>query len=80
MVFQIHKFQFHIIFSCNKYDHIRREASNDINEVDNNKFKIGNKVEKLKLFFANSSMKALDVFGQFLRRAFESRYKTVEIR
>ena len=59
--------------SCNKYDNIRRKAFNDINEVDNIKLQIGNKVEKLKLFFAKDSLKALNIFGQFLVRAFESR-------
>ena len=49
-----------IIFSCNKYDNIRRKAFNDINEVDNIKLQIGNKVEKLKLFFAGGSLKALN--------------------
>ena len=72
--------EIHIIFSINKYDNIRRKAFNDINEVDNIKLQIGNKVEKLKLFFAEGSLKALNIFGQFLMRAFESRYETVKIR
>ena len=62
-----------IIFSCNKYDNIRRKTFNDINEVYNIKLQIGNKVEKLKLFFAEGSLKALNIFGQFLMRTFESR-------
>ena len=37
--------EFHIIFSCNKYENIRRKAFNDINEVDNIKLQIGNKLE-----------------------------------
>ena len=57
----------------NKYDNIRRKAFNDINEVDNIKLQIGNKVEKLKLFFAEVSLKALNILGQFLMRVFESR-------
>ena len=65
----------HIIFICNKYDNIRREAFNDINEVDNIKLQIGNKVEKLKLLSAEGSLKALNMFGQFLMRAFESSSK-----
>ena len=65
--------EIHIIFSCNKYDKIRRKAFNDINEVDNIKLQIGNKVEKLKLFFAEGSLEALNIFGQFMMRAFESR-------
>ena len=32
------------------------------NEVDNIKLQIGNKVEKLKLFFAKGSLKALHIF------------------
>ena len=64
--------EIHIIFSSNKYDNIRRKAFNDINEVDNIKLQIGNKVEKLKLFFAEGSLKALNIFGQFLIRVFES--------
>ena len=63
----------HIIFSCYKYDNMQRKAFNDINEVDNIKLPIGNKVEKLKLFFTKSSLKACSIFGQFLMRAFESR-------
>ena len=65
----------HIIFICNKYDNIRREVFNDINEVDNIKLQIGNKVEKLKLLSAEGSLKALNMFGQFLMRAFESSSK-----
>ena len=55
--------EIHIIFSCNKYDNIRRKAFNDINEVDNIKLLIRNKVEKLKLFFVEGSLKALNIFG-----------------
>ena len=65
--------EIHIIFSCNKYDNIRRKAFNDINKVDNIKLQIGNKVEKLKRFFAEGSLKAPDIFGEFLMAAFESR-------
>ena len=65
--------EIHIIFSCNKYDNIRRRAFNNINEVDNIKQQIRNKVEKLKTFFAEGSLKDLNIFGQFLMRAFESR-------
>ena len=32
----------HKIFSCNKYDNIRRKAFTDINEVGNIKLQIGN--------------------------------------
>ena len=39
-----------MIFSCDKYDKVRRKAFNDINEVDNIKLQIENKIEKLKLF------------------------------
>ena len=48
--------EIHIIFSCNKYDSIRRKVFNDINEVDDIKLQIGNKIEKLKLFFAEGSL------------------------
>ena len=48
--------EIHIIFSCNKYDSIRRKVFNDINEVDVIKLQIGNKIEKLKLFFAEGSL------------------------
>ena len=65
--------QIHIIFSCNKYDNMQRKAFNDINEVDNIKLQIGNKAEKLILFFAEGSLKALNIFGQFLMTTFESR-------
>ena len=62
-----------IIFSCKMYDKIQRKAFNDINEVYNIKLQIENKVEKLKLFFAKGFLKALNIFGQFLIRAIESR-------
>ena len=65
--------EIHIIFSCNKYDNIRRKAFNDINKVANIKLQIGNQIEKLKRFFGEGSLKALEIFGQFLMRAFESR-------
>ena len=71
--------EIHIIFSCNKYDNIRKKAFNNINEVDNIKLQIGNKIEKLKLFFAEGSLKALNIFRQLLITAFEYRYQTVEI-
>ena len=65
--------EIHKIFGCNKYDNIRRKAFNDINKVDNIKLQIGNKVEILKRFFGEGSLKALNIFGQFLMRAFKSR-------
>ena len=65
--------EIHKIFGCNKYDNIRRKAFNDINKVDNIKLQIGDKVEKLKLFFAEGSLEALNIFGEFLMRVFESR-------
>ena len=74
------KDEIRIIFSCNKYDNIRRNAFNDINEVYNIKILIGAKVEKLKLFFAKGYLKARDIFGKFLMRDFESRQQTVEVR
>ena len=43
------------------------------NKVDNIKLQIRNKVEKLKPLFAEGSLKALNIFGQFLMRAFKSR-------
>ena len=64
----------------NKYDNNRRKAFNDINKVDNIKLQIENKVEKLKRFFAEGPFKALNIFGQFLMTAFESRQQTAEIR
>ena len=63
----------HIIFSCYKYDNIQRKAFNDINEVDNIKLPIRNKVEKPKLFFAKGSLKTRNMFGQFLIIAFQCR-------
>ena len=65
--------EIHMIFSCSKYDNIRRKVISDINEVDNIKFQIGNKLKKPKLFFAEGSFKARIIFGQFLIKAFESR-------
>ena len=65
--------EIHKIFSCNKHDNIRRKEFHDINEVDDIKFPIGNKVEKLKLLFAKGFLKARSIFGHFLMRAFESR-------
>ena len=65
--------EIHIIFSCNKQGNIRRRAFNNINEVDNIKQQIRSKVEKLKLFFDEGSLKDLNIFGQLLMRAFESR-------
>ena len=65
--------EIHIIFSCNKYDNIQRKAFKDINKLDNIKLQIGNKIEKLKLFFAEGSLEARNIFGQFLMTAFEAR-------
>ena len=55
-----------------KYDNIRSKAFKDINEVDNINLQIGNKICKLKFFLAERLLKALNIFGQFLMRAFES--------
>ena len=62
-----------IIFSCNKFDNIRRKAFNDRNEVNKIELQIVNKREKLKLVFAEGSFKVLNIFDQFLIRTFESR-------
>ena len=62
--------EIHITFSCNKHDNIRKKAFNDINAVDNIKLQIGNKVQKLKLFFAEGSLKSLNIFGPFLMRTY----------
>ena len=37
------------------------------------KLQIGNKIKNLKLFFVEDSLKALNIFGQFLTTAFEPR-------
>ena len=65
--------EINIIFGCNIYDNIRRKAFNIINKMDNIKLRIGNKVGKLKRFFREDSLKALNIFGQFLMTAFECR-------
>ena len=65
--------EIHIIFSCNKFDNIRRKAFNDRNEVNKIELQIVNKREKLKLVFAEGSFKALNIFDKFLIRTFESR-------
>ena len=62
-----------IIFSCDKFDNIRRKAFHDRNEVNKIELQIVNKREKLKLVFAEGSFKALNIFDQFLIRTFESR-------
>ena len=62
-----------MMFSCDRYDNIQTKAFNDINEVGYIKFQTGNMIEKPKLFFANDSLEALNMFGQFLLRDFESR-------
>ena len=54
-----------MIFSCDRYDKIWREALDNINEFDNTHFQGRNKKEKLKLFFAKDFL-----FRQFLERAF----------
>ena len=41
--------------------------------MGNIKLQIGNKAEKLKLFFAEVTLKAPNILGQFLMRVFESR-------
>ena len=49
-----------VIFSCDKYDNIQWKAFNDIT-----------KNKAIKHFFEKGSLRALDVFGQFLVRALE---------
>ena len=58
--------------AMSKYDNIPSKAFKDINEVDNINLQIGNKIWKLKFFLAERFLKALNIFGQFLMRAFES--------
>ena len=43
-------------------------------------FQTGNKIEKLKFFIAEESLKILNILGQFLIRLFESRKQTDGIR
>ena len=50
-----------------------KHSKDKINDVDNIKLQIENKVEKLKRFFAKGFLKALDIFRQFLMITFESR-------
>ena len=62
--------------NCKRKDkennNIRRKALNDINEVGHINFQIGNnKIEKLKLFFAEVSSGSF--FRQFLVRFFGSK-------
>ena len=64
--------EIHMIFSCNEYDKIQRKSFSDINELDNIKLQLRNKVEKLKLFFAEGSLKALNILGEILMIALES--------
>ena len=52
-------------FCCDKYDNIQRKAFNNINEMDNIKFKIRNKTENLKLFFAKTSLNPLIYLDSF---------------
>ena len=47
------------------------EAFNDINEVKNIKLQIGNR--ETKTFHCRRFFESLNIFGQFLMRAFESR-------
>ena len=42
-------------YSCKKYENIQRKTLDDINEVDDVNFQTGNKIEKRKLFFLESS-------------------------
>ena len=68
--YNLQKDMIHMIFSC---DSNREKAFNDINKVDSINFQRRNKIEKLKLFFNKRSLKALNVFRQFLTRAFQLR-------
>ena len=49
--------EIHTIFSCNKYDNIRKKAFNDITEVDNNKLQMVFTTEGF--FFFRSSYRKL---------------------
>ena len=67
-----------MIFSCDKYDKIWREALDNTNEVGNTHFQARNKKEKLKLFLPKIFYILL--FRQFLVRAFELRKHLEKIR
>ena len=41
--------------SCKKYENLERKTLDDIKEVDDVNFQTGNKIEKRKLFFLESS-------------------------
>ena len=51
--------EIYMIFSCDKYDKIWKKPFKDLNEVDNIKLQIGNKLEKLKVFITQILWKLL---------------------
>ena len=51
--------EIYMIFSCDKYDKIWKKTFKDLNEVDNIKLQIGNKLEKLKVFITQILWKLL---------------------
>lgn len=60
--------EMHFLFECPKYENLRQGLLSTAKG-----FPFENKKESLALFFQKGSLKALNIFGKFVRMAFELR-------
>ena len=64
----------HMVFDCTFYNDIRNEAFNYITtRTQINLFNNNNRFRNLKMLFSSKILSALNAFGKFVKRAFESR-------
>ena len=66
--------EIHFIFDCPYYKHLRETMIQNMKE-DNINFNNGNLKDQLNLLFLNGSLKLLNIFGQYIKEAFEQRDK-----
>ena len=65
--------EIHVLFDCDNYKALRQDTFKKIKVVDNIELNTGNKLQKLKIFISDGSLKSLNMFGKYINGIFESR-------
>ena len=65
--------EIHVLFDCDNYKALRQDTFKKIKAVDNIELNTGNKLQKLKIFISDGSLKSLNMFGKYINGIFESR-------
>jgi len=63
----------HFLLQCSKYEHLRQVAMGYIFENEDLNLNNKSEIKTLKDFFSNGSLTSLNILGQFIKDAFNSR-------